>query len=289
MIIEYFSEIYPEKLREIKKPPSRLYVKGNVELLKEFSISVVGSRTNTQYGEKMCKLFVKNLVNYNVNIVSGLALGIDSIAHKTCLEYGGKTIAVLPCGLENIYPKQNIVLSEQIVKNGGLLISEYENNIKADSNKFRQRNRIVAGIGMGTLVVEAGERSGTSITAKDTILQGKPVFAIPSNLDNKKGKTTNRLIQNGSHLVTSVEDILEYYPNINFLKSENSKIKNNLDIPNEFVNLYNSLENGPLDINEICIKTGLDTKEVLYQTMMLEIEDKVLELPNQKFIRKENL
>ena len=289
MIIEYFSKIYPEKLREIKDPPSRLYVKGNVELLKEFSISVVGSRTNTQYGEKMCKLFVKNLVNYNVNIVSGLALGIDSIAHKTCLEYGGKTIAVLPCGLENIYPKQNIVLSEQIVKNGGLLISEYENNIKADSNKFRQRNRIVAGIGMGTLVVEAGERSGTSITAKDTILQGKPVFAIPSNLDNKKGKTTNRLIQNGSHLVTSVEDILEYYPNINFLKSENSKIKNNLDIPNEFVNLYNSLENGPLDINEICIKTGLDTKEVLYQTMMLEIEDKVLELPNQKFIRKENL
>lgn len=153
-IIEYLSADYPERLRYIKNPPTRLYVKGNVDVLNEIGIAVIGSRTNTQYGEKMCKTFVKNLVEYNINIISGLAVGIDSIAHKTCLKKGGKTIAVLPSGLDNIYPSTHKELVQTIIDNGGAVISEYEDNVQADSNKFLERNRIVAGLGIGTLVVE---------------------------------------------------------------------------------------------------------------------------------------
>lgn len=153
-IIEYASDSYPERLRYIENPPSRLYVKGNIDILNEIGIAVIGSRTNTQYGEKMCKTFVKKLVEYDINIISGLALGIDSIAHKACLKNSGKTIAVLPSGLESIYPSQHKELAQTIIDSGGVVISEYEDNVNADSKKFLERNRIVAGLGIGTLVVE---------------------------------------------------------------------------------------------------------------------------------------
>ena len=126
-IIEYLSDSYPERLRHIKNPPTRLYVDGNVDILNEVGVSVIGSRTHSQYGEKMCKMFVKNLVEYNINIISGLAVGIDSIAHKICLKNSGKTIAVLPSGLDNVYPSINKELVDVIIKNGGAVISEYDN------------------------------------------------------------------------------------------------------------------------------------------------------------------
>ena len=152
-IIEYLSEEYPERLRDIENPPTRLYVLGDYRILNEIGIAVIGSRCNTQYGKNMCKKFVKNLVEYNINIISGLALGIDGIAHKTCIKNSGKTIAVLPSGFENIYPKENTQLLKEILNNGGAIVSEYEKNIKADSKKFLERNRIVAGLSVGTLVV----------------------------------------------------------------------------------------------------------------------------------------
>ena len=216
MIIEYCSELYPEKLREINKPPSRLYILGNTEILNEIGIAIVGSRTNTQYGEKMCKTFTKNLVQYNINIISGLANGIDSIAHKTCIKNSGKTIAVLPSGFKNIYPESNIQLAKEILEQGGTLVTEYEPCVKPDSKKFIDRNRIVAGLAIGTLVVEAGYRSGTSVTARYTKEQGKPVFCIPSSLDNIKGKTTNELIQKGAYLVKDEKDIIRKFTNIKF-------------------------------------------------------------------------
>ena len=286
-LIEYSSNAYPERLRYIKNPPSRLYVEGNPETLKEIGIAVIGSRTNTQYGEKMCKKFVKNLVEYNINIISGLAYGIDSIAHKTCLKNAGKTIAVLPSGLDNIYPSENRELAQTIIENGGALVSEYENNVKADSKKFLERNRIVAGLGIGTLVVEAGYRSGTSVTARYTEEAGKPVFCIPSSLENIKGKTTNELIQDGSKLVTTAEDILIYYPKITF--SQRITIKKNiyLDIPTDLWIVYKVLNDSPQDINEIARKTNLPISEVSYKMMMLQLEDKIVELPGQRFVIKD--
>ena len=287
-IIEYCSELYPEKLREISNPPSRLYALGNLDIINNYGIAVVGSRTNTQYGEKMCKTFTKNLVEYDLNIISGLAIGIDSIAHKTCLKNSGKTIAVLPCGFKNIYPEVNRPLAKEILDNGGLLVSEYEQNTKADSNKFIERNRIVAGLAIGTLVVEGGARSGTGITARQTMEQGKPVFSIPSSLENAKGKTTNDLIRKGSYLVRNIKDILNVYENIEFEKREKIKKDIYLDIPQELLNVYKVINDKPQDVNEISMKTGLCVSEINYKTMLLEMENKILELPGQRFIRKED-
>jgi len=283
--IEYFSESYPERLRYIKNPPTRLYVDGNVDILNEIGISVIGSRTHSQYGEKMCKIFVKELVEYNINIISGLAIGIDSIAHKTCLKNSGKTIAVLPSGLDNIYPSIHRELVDAIIKNGGAVISEYENKIKADSEKFLERNRIVAGLGIGTLVVEGGARSGTSVTAKHTIENGNPVFCIPSSLENIKGKGTNELIQKGSILVTNVEDIINYYPQLKFTKKDIKIQDILLDIPIELRTVYKTINEIPQDANEIAHKTGLSIGEVNYKTMLLQLDDKIKELPGQRFVR----
>lgn len=286
MIIEFCDKLYPEKLRELKKPPSRLYVNGNIDIINNYGIAVIGSRSNTHYGEKMCKMFTKNLVEYGFNIISGLAIGIDSIAHKTSLKNSGKTIAVLPSGLKNIYPDSNKLLAKQIIENGGLLVSEYENNVSADSNKFRERNRIVAGLAIGTLVIEAGKMSGTRITARNTLEQHKPLFAIPSNLDNLKGKTTNELIKKGGHIVTSINDILEVYSDINFVKKEIIKKDIYEDISKDLIDVYKSISDIPKRINEICTQTGLSVSDVNYKIMILEMENKVDELPGQMFIRK---
>lgn len=286
-IIKYASESYPNRLRYISNPPTRLYVEGNIEILNEIGIAVIGSRTNTQYGEKMCKTFVKDLVEYNVNIISGLAYGIDSIAHKECLKRGGKTIAVLPSGLKNIYPAEHKELADTIVENGGAVISEYEDNVKADSKKFLERNRIVAGLGIGTLVVEGGIRSGTSVTAKFTIEDKKPVFCIPSSLENIKGKTTNELIQNGSKLVTNVQDILNHYKDISFSKKEKIAKDILIDIPEDLRKIYKIINNVPQDVNEIVRKTGLTIGEVNYKTMLLQLEDKIRQVEGKGFVRND--
>ena len=288
VIIEYLSDAYPERLRYINNPPTRLYVDGNVDILNQIGIAVIGSRTNTQYGEKMCKTFVKKLVEYDINIISGLAIGIDSIAHKTCLKNSGKTIAVLPAGLNNIYPFVHKELAQTIIENGGAIVSEYENNTKADSEKFLERNRIVAGLGIGTLVIESGARSGTSVTARYTKENGNPVFCIPSSLENIKGKGTNELIQKGSKLVTNVEEILDYYHNFKFTRKNSEKRENLLDIPEDLKIVYKSINNFPQDINEIAYKTGLSLSEVNYKIVLLQLEDKIKELPGQRFIRNDD-
>ena len=280
-IIEYADKIYPNRLKEIKNPPSRLYVKGNIELLNSIGIAIVGSRTNTQYGEKMCKTFTKKLVEYEFSIISGLAIGIDAIAHRTCIKYSGKTIAVLPCGFDNIYPKQNKKLIDEILENKGLIITEYEKDVKAESKKFLERNRIVAGLGIGTLVIEAGYRSGTSVTARYTKNLNKPVFCVPSSLENSKGLGTNELIKNGSKLVTKIEDILLEYPQIKFKKKLLNK--NKKQVPRELEKVYKCIKNEPVNINQIVRKTKMTVQDISYKIMLLELENLIEELPGQVY------
>lgn len=172
-------KLYPYKLKMIKNPPEKIYVEGNKNILKTRCFSVVGSRTCTQYGEKWCKIFAKELIDYNLTIVSGMAVGIDAIAHNSAIDSGGKTIAVLPCGFSNIYPKENRYLYNKIIENGGCVITEYSPETEASYKKFIKRNRIVSGMSIGTLVVEGAYRSGTSITAGLAHSQGRDVFCIP--------------------------------------------------------------------------------------------------------------
>lgn len=173
---------YPKMLKRIENAPEVLYINGNIELLESPCIAVIGSRNCTKYGEKWCEFFVKEFVKYGLTIVSGMALGIDSIAHKTALKYGGNTIAVLPCGFNNIFPEENIELYNEIIEKNGAVITEYELNTKAEYQKFLDRNRIVSGLSMGVLVVEAAYRSGTTVTARDALKQKRDVFCIPRKL-----------------------------------------------------------------------------------------------------------
>ena len=177
--IELENEIYPKKLKKIADTPKMLYVEGNIENLNTNCLAVIGSRNCTKYGERWCKIFVRELVEYDLTIVSGMALGIDSIAHNAAISAGGRTIAVLPSGLENIYPQENIGLYKNILKTGGTVISEYSPKTKAGYNKFLERNRIVSGLSIAILVIEAAHRSGTSVTARLAESQNRDVYCIP--------------------------------------------------------------------------------------------------------------
>ena len=261
---------YPEMLRKIENAPNKLYAIGNLELLKEDSISVVGTRHITDYGRRYCKQICKEFVKRNITIVSGMAKGTDSLAHETALEFGGKTIAVLPCGFNNIFPRQNKKLFNEIIKNEGLVITEYDENDKADSNKFLERNRIVAGLSQCLFVVEALCRSGTSVTAKIAKKQGKTVFALPGSLDNKCSVGTNTLIKNGAKIVTSAVDILENYPQFINREVKNECQKNiNEEYKKIFFNIFSDIF---LSTDEIIRKTGIPTREVITKLTLMELE-----------------
>lgn len=286
-IIKFDSIYYPEKLRKIKNPPKQIYVLGNVKLLNKINFAIVGSRKCTSYGEKMAIKFAKELSKYEINIVSGLALGIDTFVHKSTLEVNGKTIAVLPSGFNYIYPKSNESLLKKIIKNKGCVISEYPINQEAISKNFLERNRIVCGISIGTLVVEGGVRSGTSVTARLTIEQGKPVFCIPSSLENKKGYTTNLLIKKGAFLVTNINDIIKKFEDIEFSKNGNyiDKINSEKLINSTYKNnkIYKCLLSGSKNINQIIQETKLPIGEINYSLMLLQMEQKILELPGGNY------
>lgn len=231
----------------------------------------------------MAKKFTKELSLYGLTIVSGMAEGIDAIAHTASLEIQGKTIAVLPCGFNNIFPQKNKKLYNQILENDGLVISEYEENEEATYNSFLERNRLVAGLSIGTLVVEGGHRSGTSVTAKITKKLRKNVFCIPSSLENKKGVTPNKLIQQGAFLVTKTEDIIKKYPELNLKKKEIKKQKEKKVEP-ELEKIYNILSyEYPIHINEIVKKTHMQISEINYKLMMLELEEKIVSLPGNNY------
>ena len=216
-------DIYPDNLRKIKNPPKQLYLEGNVDLLNANIISIIGSRSCTENGIKLATKFAKGLSKQGIVIASGMAVGIDSAAHRATLKAKGKTIAVLGSGFNNIFPKENIKLYHEIIKNNGLVITEYEPNIEPSSNRFLERNRIVSGLSIGILVVEAAHRSGTSVTARLATEQEKKVFVLPHEIDDIHGIGTNRLIRNGAILVTSPREIIEEFE---FLEYKELKINN---------------------------------------------------------------
>ena len=228
-IIKNTDNNYPKRLLEIKNPPPKLYVEGNDKILNNTSLAIVGSRKCTEYGIKYTKEFTKTLVEYNLTIISGLANGIDTIAHQETIECKGKTIAVLGCGFNNIYPEENKELYENILKNDGCVISEYEPNKKVDMRNFPKRNRIISALSIGVLVIEAGYRSGSTITGRYGFEQNKKVFCLPRDIDITNGIGTNELIQKGAILVTKPEEILEELQIANFSKEENyiEESKNN--------------------------------------------------------------
>lgn len=200
---------YPDKLKLIYDPPIVLYIKGNKKILNEKSVAIVGCRLCTKYGENIAKKLAYNLSLNNINVISGLARGIDSCAHKGSLNGEGKTIAVVGCGLDRVYPEENKELFNKIINNNGAIISEYVIGTKPLAKNFPKRNRIISGLSNGVIVVEAREKSGTLITADFALEQGKEVYAVPGNITNCNSYGTNELIKQGAKAVTSIQDILE--------------------------------------------------------------------------------
>ena len=299
-IIKIEDKEYPEQLKKIKKPPDKLYVKGDISKLKEYGIAIIGTRYCTMYGRRMCKNFTNNLVGYDLNIISGLAKGIDTCAHKKCLEVKGKTIAVLPSGFNKVFPKENEELLNEILEKGGAVVTEYPEDIEKSPDTCRERNRIIAGLAIGTLVIEAGKNSGTSITARNTKEQGKKVFCVPSSLLNSKGIGTNRMIKNGeAKLVTEVQDIIKEFPELklkkkidfNFKKIEYNKtqkankedLKLNFEIEEENLEIYKCLNKIPKDVEEISQNLNKPINEVSYKLTLLELQGVIEELPGKKF------
>lgn len=237
------------------------------------------------YGFEQAKKFAYSLSKNGICIISGLAIGIDSISHISAMENIGRTIAVLGSGFNNIYPKENKKLFNKILENGGCIISEYEPQIEANTKNFPRRNEIISMLSLGVLVVEAGYRSGSTITANIAFKQGKKVFAIPSNIDSKLGIGTNKLIQKGAKLVTNIQDILNeinIYTCTDIEQEWEYEIK---DVPVKYKDVYNIIGNMPIDINTICRKLERPIQEVSEQLTMLELNEYIRALPGDMFVK----
>ena len=262
---------YPKLLSEIYDPPMILYCRGNTALLNTICLAVVGSRKHTYYSRAVLEKIIPTLAIAKLTIVSGLALGVDGLAHYLALENGGKTIGVLGCGVENIYPTANRSLAERMLSNGGLIVSEYPPQTRPYKSNFPVRNRIIAGLSVGTLVVEARHDSGSLITAGLANEYGREVFSVPGNIDNFASEGTNALIKQGAKMVTEVDDILSE------LHIESTSVENLLIEPQnqEEKLIFSVLEKGPLAVDKIAKESNLDIVTVNSLMSVLEISGKI--------------
>ncbi len=267
---------YPEKLKEIKNPPEVLYFIGKF-VPKELCFAVVGTRRCSSYGKEVALEIAGNLAEAGLTIVSGLAPGIDTFAHATAVERGKRTIAVLGTGLdeESIYPKENIKLAKKIVELGGLLLSEYPPGTPGSRFTFPQRNRIISGLSLGTLVIEAKEKSGALITANYAFSQKRKVFAVPGSIYSQNSKGCHFLIKRGAKLVDSANDILRELKLPSLKSTTQTKVDGKT--PEEIL-ILNILKEEALDIEKIIERTKLKAATVASALSILEIKGKIRNL-----------
>lgn len=289
-IYEIYStdSIYPELLRNIPSSPKKLYAIGNVSLLNMNAISIVGSRNSSEYGRSITEKITKELVQNNIVIVSGMAVGIDSVAHKTCIKNGGKTIAILGSGFKHIYPKENEKLFFDIIESNGLVLSEFPLDSPVQMKNFPKRNRIISGLSLGVLVVEAAYRSGTSITARFAEMQGRKVFCIPNSIGNKNSYGTIELLKKGASLVRNAKDILcelklNYSLNENVLNKK-KEIKQLKILDENSKKIFDCISmNDGIDTDGICIKTNLNIVTVNQTLTYLEIDELIVSTENNGY------
>ncbi len=282
-LLTWDSAEYPHYLREVDSPPPVLYVVGSLEDIDRWAVAVVGTRRVTPYGRQVTQELVSGLVRSGVTIVSGLARGIDAIAHKAALDYGGRTIAVLGSGPDNIYPPEHRDLARQIVRGRGAVISDYPLGTQPDGKNFPPRNRIISGLSLGVVVVEAGARSGASITAQFALEQGREVFAVPGNINRPASQGTNRLIQQGSaKLVTNANDILEEL-NLSMV-FEHSAAKQALPDTAEEAALFEHLSAEPVHVDALSRATGLSSQEVSSTLTLLELKGVVRQVGGMNYV-----
>jgi len=274
-------ENYPLSLRQIPNPPPLLYVNGSLTEGDEWAVAVVGTRHSSAYGREAARELCTHLATNGVTIVSGLARGIDAEAHKAALAAGGRTIAVLGSGLDRVYPPENARMAEQITREGAL-VSEFALGTRPESGNFPARNRIISGLALATVVVEAPEVSGALITADTAAEQGRQVFAVPGSILSRSSRGTNKLIQEGAHLVRSADDILEM---LNLTRiSEHTEARAALPAdPTEMV-LLSHLSSDPVHVDELRAQCDLPIARVSSTLAMMELKGMVRQVGGMKYV-----
>jgi DNA processing protein len=282
-VLTYWDNRYPPRLKKIYDAPVILFYRGDISVLKTDAIGVVGTRNPSEYGKMITEKFCRDLIKYKLTIVSGLARGIDTVAHRTVVKNGGKTVAVLGCGLDQIYPPENKNLAKHIIENG-LIISEYRIGTIPDPGNFPRRNRIISGLSLGTLVSEAGKKSGALITAYQALDQNREVFAIPGPVNSKKSEGTNSLIKQGAKLVQETEDIIQELEsqlgNVESIEKKTTKTLHGFE-----KTLYGMLSDDPEHIDLLARKCERTTSEVLSVLLTLEIMGVAKQLSGKMFVR----
>ncbi|HHV16319.1 MAG TPA: DNA-protecting protein DprA [Gelria sp.] len=281
-IVTWDESDYPHNLRNISNPPVILYYRGDIEVTGQICLSVVGSRVATVYGRNTARKLARELAESGIVVVSGMARGIDSEAHRGALE-AGKTIAILGSGLNVIYPPENRKLFEEIMASG-LVISEFPLYTHPEPLNFPLRNRIISGLGRGVVVVEAKEKSGALITADFALEQGRDVFAVPGPINSKTSAGPNNLIKQGAILVTGIEDILEEYYDINYTPETLQQNRLLLLDDNEKL-ILEKLAHESLHFDELIQNCGLEIGTLSTALFKLEIEGIIKSLPGNYYVR----
>ncbi|WFA09776.1 DNA-processing protein DprA [Tissierella sp. Yu-01] len=278
-----YDEDYPISLTNIYNKPAVLYTKGNYKLDRDLAIGIVGSRKATSYGKWACEKFVKELVNLGVTIISGLAMGIDSIAHRTAVEYGGKTIGILGNGIDKVYPRVNARLYDD-VSNNGIILTEFPMGTEPLSYNFPQRNRIIAGLSQGIVVIEAKEKSGSLITAHHSLEQGKDVFAVPGNINSLYSTGTNKLIKDGAKPLLSIDDIIEEIYELQIRTIEKKADGHDFtNLSEDEAKIMRIILEGPVHTDIISLKSGMDISNVISILTILELKGFIKELSGRTF------
>lgn len=275
---------YPLQLKNLTGAPSVLYIKGEEKILDEKSIAIIGSRKMTSYGKEVTEIFVSGLVLAGVNIISGLARGIDSAAHRQTLISGGKTIAVLGTGLDCIYPPENTNLAREIIEKGGALISEYPLGYPALPANFVNRNRIISGLSEGVVVIEGAEKSGTLVTASHAADQGKTVFAVPGQITSPMSGAPLFLLKNGAKLATTPTDVLSELGWQNIIEEQIAS--NSLPADENEAKILEFLENEPLHLDELVRISGQAIGSVSARLSIMELKGLVKNMGRGMYKRK---
>ena len=280
---------YPSSLRTLRYPPPVLYVKGKLLEDDDLSISLVGTRKFTDYGRAMAEKIAKELVRFGFTVVSGMARGIDTFSHRAALAGKGRTVAVLGSGFSNVYPKSNVGLMRRIKKSGAV-ISEYSCKQRPTKWSFPQRNRIISGLSRGTVVVEAPKKSGSLITARCALDQGREVFAIPGDARRKSSKGTHELIKDGAKLVEGAEDVVEEFPDLRaalpLAEGDGGKVEDKIEeLDSDQKKVYLEMDYEPSHFDDLVESTGFLPARLSHIIFELQMKEMVKKLEGNRWIK----
>ena len=278
-----WDKAYPQLLKKIYDPPVLLFTLGKPLKIKEDAVAIVGTRSFTQYGKRVTKQLAKDLSSNNIIIVSGLALGVDTVAHAATLENNQRTIAVLGSGVDIIYPAENRKLASEIIENG-TIVSEFPIGTKPEASNFPKRNRIISGLCHATVVVEAGNKSGAILTALNAVDQNREVFAVPGRIDDKQSLGCIRLIRNGAIPVQNSEQVIDNIKNQLFHPIVPVQQNLILDLTNEEQNVFKHLSNDPIHIDLLSEKSGIGVTSLLGTLLSLELKGAILQIGGKQFV-----